>query len=507
MFTNSCSRRRSIVISRLNRRKKLARRKRRAENDKKGKDESAAGGQADHDAAATVDEDEQGSLRSGPSSARRQPRSVSAAIVTGRRRIRGAGLGGHRVQEWRKGLRRRKGGKTETPDDGTVVVADVDGGVVVNEETPDSSTGETRSSREANGNDQRPAASESAPSSTEEGPDSTTVVASTTVETSSEPTGRTVSSGGEVDQRDDGGGGEDDESSPARELNLTRGEIEQVEAEAEAHASAPPLIIGGATAFLPAYRPASIYHSPNHDESSSVNGRDATEEPLTPYSPTHEASAVAGSVHNGRTEKITTGGFYPAPTTLEQEEAVAVVARGERSTGDPGPSEYHGPAPTSGHVATDDKRVLERLMRGASSMPGTTPDDEALVVQANAPVVDVDEDGFERLDSSHLTTSRPGPSALARSSSAVAVQQAPGLPAPPRPVVQASVPALASLGGRADVPSVTPSESPSMPYEDASSQPDVGASVAAATAPSAPMLGEDEEEASIGQVEESRGPH
>ncbi len=353
----------------------------------------------------------------------------------GRKHLRGIGLGGNRIHEWRKGLRRRKkGGKKERMEDDEEVE------VVM----------EDRSLAEATAGDDIGVETEG------EAGASTSLMAMTITEVQESPTA------------EESGNAEtplgatnaspttptDPISSAVLVLNLTRNEIEQAEAEAEVHAMAPPMITGGHVAFLPAYRPASIYAPPSAAERPSSVRADSS---LTPY----EAHAgPSGGVHG---EKVGgTAGYYPAPTTIEQEEAVAVASGSHAVEAD----DHAAALPAFGHVATDDKRVLERLMRDASSMPGSSGE----VVSSSAPVADVDEDGFEKFEGANDNESLAPPicDPVAR------------LPAPPKPVSQVLASAILLLNGAAPL---------DQPYE-ATSQPDFeGMQV---SAPSAPVFDEEE---------------
>jgi hypothetical protein len=419
----------SIVISRVNRKKKLGRRKRREEGEQRAKLRTGGLVPPEANTARSSIEGDGGSV-------------FSEKSGRGRRQLRGVGLGGKRIHDWRKGLRRRKkvGKEDKVVEDleldGTAALDVAVGSsetrteVVAEEETGSSATttitveeSEESSTSMASGHAQSP-------------PHATDAVATTVPSDNFTPS----------------------PMSPV--LNLTRNEIEQVEADAEEQATAPSTITGGIIGFLPAYRPASIYATPASNSRGYLS--DFREEPsLVPYE-------AGGTPSDGaHIEKAVTTGYYPAPTTIEQEDAVA-VASGSR------PSEAEDPAtflPAFGHVATDDKRLLEQLMRNAGSMPGSAEE----TISSSAPVVDVDEDGFERLESGE-----DGPSAPPPTSSVV------GLPAPPKPVSQVSSSVIHLLND-GDMSKIT---SVDLQHQE-TSQPDFRA--VQVETPSAPAFDEDEE--------------
>ena len=133
------------------------------------------------------------------------------------------------------------------------------------------------------------------------------------------------------------------------------------------------------TFFPPAYRPASVRSIPMVARSRhSVSPIDEPEHP----------PAVS--------EKTTAPGYYPAPTTEESESALLVAAQSDGKM----PLPEASPDRTMAHIATDDKRLLERMRMGVSAPPARLRSFEDEQAGPSAPPVDVDEDGFERCDAS-----------------------------------------------------------------------------------------------------------
>lgn len=215
--------------------------------------------------------------------------------------------------------------------------------------------------------------------------------------------------------------------------------------------------------FPPAYRPASV-HSGNGDSRGDrgVGGSNGASGGFGGM-PT---SSGAGGVGSGRrrrssdsnngdteddpppglppTEKTRAPGYYPAPATAESEAALAVVSRAE---GKSRMVDYDREAEDEErvrHIATDDKRVLERMRMGGSEPPNThsplappSPSEPPHLERAidersalgsgheqgpSAPHVDIDDDGFERHD---LETEAVGTDESVG-------QLHPDIPAPPR---------------------------------------------------------------------------
>lgn len=129
----------------------------------------------------------------------------------------------------------------------------------------------------------------------------------------------------------------------------------------------------------PAYRPASIRSI--EAGSSSLPGPSRDLRPPQVYGPL--------------APEKTSAGFYPAPTTPDAEEAQAVAHRADAKA--PILSLPEEEEQARMHVATDDKSALERLRLGASAPPVNRVEDEA-EAGPSAPVIEVDEAGFERMD-------------------------------------------------------------------------------------------------------------
>ncbi|WWD16714.1 hypothetical protein CI109_101145 [Kwoniella shandongensis] len=165
--------------------------------------------------------------------------------------------------------------------------------------------------------------------------------------------------------------------------------------------------IGSTSYFPPAYRPASVRslaggQSPNAAASSAGPSRPAIHMASVGDNNEEPDHILSGA------EKTQAPGYYPAPATEDGEIALAIASRrdGKARVVDPpeddGEEDREARARTA-HVATDDKRILEQLRLGASAPPATRTDegdrpDGAELGHASAPVVQVDEQGFETLD-------------------------------------------------------------------------------------------------------------
>jgi hypothetical protein len=160
-----------------------------------------------------------------------------------------------------------------------------------------------------------------------------------------------------------------------------------------------------ATYFPPAYRPASV-RSLQVQPSGSSSRPPPTAPPTAPV-----------------VEKTTAPGYYPAPATEDSEVALAVASRsdGKQRMDAPPPDEEEEQRVR--HIATDDKHVLERMRLGGSAPPRHEADEDG----PSAPIVQVDEQGFElhNHDEEHDT----------RELAPVVGESSSSLPAPPqRPI-------------------------------------------------------------------------
>ncbi|KAJ9110808.1 hypothetical protein QFC22_006664 [Naganishia vaughanmartiniae] len=287
------------------------------------------------------------------------------------------------------------------------------------------------------------------------------------------------------------------------------------------------------SAFPPAYyqAPAATSNAP-----SSPNGRVTN---VGPSARAMEKRAMpAGPEYDD---------YFPAPTTEEQEQAVDIaynrnLGLAQYSGGDTlvGGSALHPlvgqtigmevvPAGSAGHVATDDKQVLERLRMSGSAptsgdggengmdasvthgdlqqsltLPTTTSQQSnghhAVPLQASAPELPVDEDGFERLEDDLLPpdvySHTNGTATTSRSDTTNA------FPLPPAPIAQHSLayaqpsaplgmhPSSPSSSGFAGIPSAPSAPFDSPEHEEAGARPPGSPGVAV---PSAPPLFDDEE--------------
>lgn len=219
----------------------------------------------------------------------------------------------------------------------------------------------------------------------------------------------------------------------------------------------------------PAYRPASVRSmevaGPSRGEGSSSGLR-----PPQVYGPLAPEKASAG--------------FYPAPTTPDAEEAQAVAQRADaKAPIIPLPSDDdEEQARARMHVATDDKAALERMRLGASAPPVNRVEDEG-DAGPSAPMFEVDESGFERLEDVEESSEPTAP----RTPEVSVTHADANIPAPPSRVH------LRSLRTFSDAPHRTESSAlltlPSTPAVDD----------AYALTPSAPPLG-------LGLESDSSGP-
>lgn len=218
----------------------------------------------------------------------------------------------------------------------------------------------------------------------------------------------------------------------------------------------------------PAYRPASVRSVQIGSSSGPSTSRAPPDEnPPNVLSP----------------EKVAAAGYYPAPATVDAEAAQAVAHRADAKA--PivvPPDEEERREQAMRHVATDDKRELERLRHGASAPPVTRVDDDG--AGPSAPSFDVDESGFETLP---LEAGEDGPSAppLARPSAP------PGLPAPPQRTQQRSLP---GDDGVDDTLHLLPSAPPVEASDSLPSAPPLEMEGSAPSAPSLPDIEHEDEQ-------------
>ena len=239
--------------------------------------------------------------------------------------------------------------------------------------------------------------------------------------------------------------------------------------------------------FPPAYRPASVtslYQSEHPPRALDTDHTPGSSTPPPPHPSSSSSAAVEqtsdqGRVLSARAQEKSPATYYPAPTTLEAEQALAVALAAESGQPSMSGAGHEEEDSTTAHVATDDKQLLERLrVRGSRPPTANQPGDVQPGVPT-APVVEVDEDGFERLDVGPSSSAVPEEEDVAQSSSA--------MPLPPRPTVQRS---LLALGSTSPMSPSAPHQpfspvSPSAPSAPPPEESDV-------IAPSAPVLDEPE---------------
>lgn len=242
--------------------------------------------------------------------------------------------------------------------------------------------------------------------------------------------------------------------------------------------------------FPPAYRPASVrsYH---------VNDAGPSRPTLT--TTVSEPDVV---LPISETDKTRAPGYYPAPATEGAEAALAVVSRSdgksrmtqvdnEEDVGDKGVA----------HIATDDKRVLERMRMGASAPPVLG---EEGAEGPSAPGVEVDEQGFERVEEEVEMPIREER------------EVHPDIPAPPRSIAQKSYKAAEQMDEREILPSappvlrgISPSTPPTSQLTDIPSAPPILEEESdeheeGHPIPSAPNLEEEDEETDLDTREVGR---
>ncbi|OWZ63046.1 hypothetical protein AYX14_04329 [Cryptococcus neoformans] len=238
--------------------------------------------------------------------------------------------------------------------------------------------------------------------------------------------------------------------------------------------------------FPPAYRPASVSSIPT--SSAGPSRPSASVHPSYVSSESPAQSSMAG-------EKTQAPGYYPAPATEDGEIALAVASRSDgknRLVEPPAVSQEEDPHLRMNHIATDDKRVLERLRMGGSAPPPVQAEAEE---GPTAPVVDVDDAGFE------IIPIIPEEDEAARTSRE---SEREGLAFPPPPQLSARLAQFHNLDNPA--PSAPPITSPfapdhqyTVPSAPPLEVPDVEPSApplapdAEINGPSAPSLGSDVE--------------
>ncbi|EJT47088.1 hypothetical protein A1Q1_04162 [Trichosporon asahii var. asahii CBS 2479] len=357
-----------------------------------------------------------------------------------------------KVRVWRGGMRRRK----PTPGDelkpatsptgmSTAIVLNQNGSVVSLATTATERTTSTRSSSRS------------------------THHSRLSIHPSNSPTPNTSDQG--VSGASEGIVSECTPNSPSMSSNNdpSQGSSEPTQSSPEvAQSSTPP------SNMPPAYRPASVRSveaGPSRGAGSSRGLR-----PPQVYGPLAPEKRSAG--------------FYPAPTTPDAEEAQAVAQRADAKAPIIPPPEDDDE--TRMHVATDDKGALERMRLGASAPPVMRVED-ADGAGPSAPVFEVDEAGFERLEgieeAAETATAPQTPAATT------------DMPAPPTRVL------LRSLRTFSDAPSRTESSAlltlPSTPavehdYSLTPSAPPLGLGLEPdSPAPSAPPLANDDDDGDL----------
>lgn len=372
-------------------------------------------------------------------------------------------LGNGRVLEWRKGLRKRKtmSNAPASAQDGVPPVRPILIDPRDSANTHRSSTSLVRGSGEgssetavdsearARGNDsasrvttlERPASTES--------PESTLPSELPLTRTISRALTRTTENGEQAVQ----------DASAAELPNTQNGDPSSPRNQASVTFAAPH--------FPPAY------YQESAAQGTSVAGSGSREvmDDLPQHGETRGSTLIQGGpvVASARAQEKRPANYYPAPTTADQEDAVAIAfghgslgrsSGMEDSSGSQPPDigalhQNVGDVAVRGHLATDDKGVLEQL-RNAASMPapsGEPPVEHSPVHaqqnirDASAPAIDLDEDGFEKLDVTHRGDAATDSDALAAT---------PSFPTPPQPILQSSylaapsTPSAPSFGGDLD---------------------------------------------------------
>ena len=177
--------------------------------------------------------------------------------------------------------------------------------------------------------------------------------------------------------------------------------------------SGPPPGGPSAPYFPPAYRPASVRSGGGPGLSRQLS-----------------ASQESLSLPMSGMDKTRAPGYYPAPATEDSEQALEVVSRAEGKRPMRPEVEDEEEEERIRHIATSDKVALERLRMGASAPPVTRAEQEDGDMDEqqggpSAPVVELDQDGFETVDLEAAVGPSQPPTA------ATPVTSHPDLPAPP----------------------------------------------------------------------------
>ncbi|ORX36343.1 hypothetical protein BD324DRAFT_609014 [Kockovaella imperatae] len=367
----------AIIMLALNRRKAQRRAKRRAERARRKA--LAAAGISDEQSSTGFD-----------SVLRTQLEQIDNQYGIRKRRKKQSTFVQTKVRKWRNGLRRRKSGKGDDDDE--------DGG------------DDNHATQEIIYEEPKPIEPVDAPTHqilSASGRSGSTTSASDSVAHSSHTSPTTTQSSAESNQHTD--------------HHAPRPAEPQLEYPNEP----PPQF------FLPAYRPASVRSYNMHDAS----GSSAPSRSRSPPGLDADGDEQASRMPRG-TDKVGAPGYYPAPTTPESEAALAAVQRSEGKTALPRPSsplafEREQQSSSMAHVATDDKRVLERMRLGGSA-PSAPAMEGVTEAGPSAPVVEVDAEGFEAVDLAQDVGS---------SSASKPSRPVPGhLPEPPRPVRHSLIP-------------------------------------------------------------------
>ena len=224
--------------------------------------------------------------------------------------------------------------------------------------------------------------------------------------------------------------------------------------------------------FPPAYRPASV-RSYRISTSTTLTGSIRSTGPMSIDDSTSDFLP-------GTTDKTRAPGYYPAPVTDNFEISLAVASRSDGKPYIPllVADEKAEETAKMRSVATDDKRILELLRRGASAPPMRAPDGEPAEDGPSAPHIDLDEHGFER--PTENIGGPPVPSSPSRLPLDASNHR--DLPAPPRVIAHRSFHSI-------------PSDSSTYldPFDELHLLPSAPPNAAAGDAPSAPPMTDEED--------------